>query len=87
MMIKFTVRDKADVSILIAKKGCSLRNYAKEIGISNALLSQVLNKRRNPSPEMAKKIAGGIGKSIDDIFFVNCAHTESEKEGKTDAAH
>ena len=50
-------------------KGYNQTSFAKRIHISKEYLSNVLNRRYNPSPPTARKIASGIGKKIPDIFF------------------
>lgn len=48
-------------------QGKSIRGYAAELGISYAFLSQVELGRRRAMPPMAKKIAEGLGLTIEEI--------------------
>lgn len=55
-MIKITLINEAETRLLIAKKGYSLRDFSREVNISHTYISQILNGRRNPSPNTAKKL-------------------------------
>ena len=79
-MLTITLKDGLRTRISIAEKGRSLRGFAKEIGISHAYLSQILNKKRNPSPTVAHKIACGIEKEIEDIFLVETVDVTTDEE-------
>jgi putative transcriptional regulator len=69
-MIEIRVKDEVKTKMMIAESGNSLRSFSKHIGISHPYLCQVLNHHRNVSPITAKRISDGLGKKIDDIFFV-----------------
>ncbi|MFD1707575.1 helix-turn-helix transcriptional regulator [Siminovitchia sediminis] len=51
------------------KKGFSQRELAKRAHLSHALISQIENNERNPSPGSAKKICDTLEVQFDDIFF------------------
>lgn len=70
MTAKLRIKDKASFDISLAKKGLNYRKFADDIGISHPYLSQVVNGKRSPSPYTAMKIAKGVGKKTDDIFFI-----------------
>jgi DNA-binding XRE family transcriptional regulator len=56
------------------KMGYSQRELAKQANLSSALISQIENDERNPSPSSAKKICDALGVKFDDIFFTNNVH-------------
>lgn len=72
-MITFELKNPKEIRLAIAFKGYSLRSFAKKINISNSFLTQILNENRKVSPMTAKKIAEGLEKEIDDIFFIHSA--------------
>lgn len=69
-MYTFKIKNSQEVKLLIALRGLNLRRFAQEIGISHSFLSQIINGKRNPSAVVAKKIAVGLGKEIEDIFLI-----------------
>lgn len=68
--MKVELSNSSNIRILIAQQGMNLRLFSKHIGISQAYLSQILSGKRTPSPVVANKIAKGLNKKIDDIFFI-----------------
>lgn len=52
----------------IAKKGYSLRGFAKEFEISVSYLSAIVNKKANPSPKMASRISNALNVPIESLF-------------------
>ncbi|HLR60546.1 MAG TPA: helix-turn-helix transcriptional regulator [Pseudogracilibacillus sp.] len=80
-MIRVKLKDNVATRLSIAKTGKSLRGFSKDIGISHAYLSQILNKKRSPSSTIAHKIANGLNKEIEDIFLVKTVDiTTTSKE-------
>lgn len=69
-MYIFLLKSSRDTKLLIALKGLTLRGFASYIGVSHSFLSQVLNGKRKPSAVVAKKIADGLGKEIEEIFLI-----------------
>lgn len=69
-MISFELRDGFTTRLLIAETGKSLRDFAKDAGISHSYLSQILSGKRSPSPTVAKKIANGLNAKIEEIFLI-----------------
>jgi len=47
---------------------------AKKVGVSHSLIYMIENGYRNPSMKIAKKIAKALGKSLDEIFFIDISH-------------
>lgn len=74
-MVRVTLKDSLSTRLSIAKTGKSLRGFSKNVGISHAYLSQILNKKRNPSPTVAHKIASGLDTEIEEIFLVKLVDT------------
>ncbi|MDY0410127.1 helix-turn-helix transcriptional regulator [Virgibacillus soli] len=79
-MLTITLKDGLETRIFIAEKGRSMRGFAKDIGISHAYLSQILNKKRNPSPAVAHKIACGLEKEIEDIFLIQTVDVTTDEK-------
>lgn len=69
-MMQIQLKDSNQVRLLIAQTGQSLRSFAKEIEVSQAYLSQILNGKNNPSATIAYKIANGLSREIEDIFLI-----------------
>lgn len=79
-MLTIILKDSLETRVSILKKGRSLREFAKDIGISHAYLSQILTEKRNPSPTVARKIASGLEKEFEDIFLVKAVDTTTGDE-------
>lgn len=72
MGIKVTVTLKDGSKLLedIARTGCTQSKFAERIGISQPYLNQIINQEKNPGPAIAKKITDGLGKKLEDYFFI-----------------
>lgn len=61
------------------KMGYSQRELAKRANLSSALISQIENNERNPSPGSAKKICDALSVNFEEIFFAQsvcfCEHS------------
>lgn len=79
-MLTITLKNGLKTRISIAEKGRSMRGFAKDIDISHAYLSHILNKKRNPSPAVAHKIARGLEKEIEDIFLIQTVDVTTDEE-------
>lgn len=75
------LKDEVRTKIMIAETGNSLRSFSEKINISHCYLSQIINKKRNPSPKVANKIAQGLGSKIDDIFLIKTVDETKQKVG------
>lgn len=64
------LKDGKKTRLLIARKGQSLRSFAKEIGVSQGYLSQILALKKKPSANIAYKISKGLKVDIEDIFLI-----------------
>lgn len=80
-MIGLTLKDELKTKVMIAKTGNSLRSFSKNIGVSHCYLSQIISKKRMPSPKIAYKLASGLGVKIEDIFLVETVD-DSKHENK-----
>lgn len=70
-MAKCEVKDLFLLKSLIAHKGLSLRQFAKNIGVSNPYLSQIVTGNKVPSQVVAKKISDGLEVEMTDIFLIS----------------
>lgn len=68
--MQITLKDSTNTRLLIAKTGDSLRSFSKKIGISQGYLSQILSMKKNPSANVAYKIARGLNVDIEEIFLI-----------------
>lgn len=67
-MITLIKTNVSELRGLIAKNGYSLRSFSKYSNISLSYLSLIVNKKAEPSPKMAKKIADKLNVCMEDIF-------------------
>lgn len=70
-MGEFEIKNPAETKVKIAKRGETLGEFARSIGISRAYLSQVLSCKKKPSARIAYKIAVGIDSEVEEIFLVS----------------
>lgn len=70
-MITFKLINSIELRIMIAKTGKSIRQFANDIGVSGSYMSLILTGKRNPSANIAFKIANGLNLEVDQIFKVN----------------
>lgn len=68
-MVKLLVKDKSDFEKRIAMHGFSKKSLSIAVGVTNQYLYSILSGKRNPSPELAKRIAKKLDSNISDIFF------------------
>ncbi|WP_323707901.1 helix-turn-helix transcriptional regulator [Mammaliicoccus sciuri] len=66
---------KIYINEYVVKKTMFLKGYnnatlALEIGISQSYLSQILKRKRNPSPKIASMIAEKLEIEIEDLFEI-----------------
>lgn len=54
---------------LLCKRQIKKGDFAKEIGITPATLSNILNEKTEPTLDVALRIADRLGLNITDIFF------------------
>ncbi|PAL08895.1 transcriptional regulator [Staphylococcus hominis] len=56
--------------IALFKKGFSISNFAKSLEINISYANQIVNGKKKPSPELAKKMAQILNVDIADIFNI-----------------
>ncbi|MDU0444729.1 helix-turn-helix transcriptional regulator [Staphylococcus haemolyticus] len=49
-------------------KGYNLSDLSNKTGVGVSYLSQIINRKKTPSPKLAKNIAKALDVSIEDIF-------------------
>lgn len=59
-----------DFKIALFKKGYSISKFAKALNINTSYANQIVNSKKKPSPELAKKMAEILGVEISDIFNI-----------------
>lgn len=82
-MVEIRMKNPCLLRVMIAKKGFSLSGFAREIGISQPYLSQLLKEKHRPSPRVAFKIAKGLNTDLEEIFLIkniDIAIKKKEKE-------
>lgn len=55
---------------LLRARGISQNELARRAGITGAYLSQLVNRRRNPSFETMQRLLGVLGIPFNDIFVI-----------------
>ncbi|WP_142829015.1 helix-turn-helix domain-containing protein [Planococcus soli] len=73
------LKSSEETKIMLAKKGESMRSFSMLIGVSHPYLSQIMNKKRNPSARVAYKIAKGLGVKTEDIFLIKVVDVATSK--------
>lgn len=80
IIVRLILKNPSKLRAAIMLKGFSQSEYANHIGIDKSYLSYIINRRRNPAPPTARKIAKGIGKKIPDLFLTKMLSKDSKKE-------
>ena len=65
MMVEVNI---SELRVCLARRGYSLRSFARESKISISYLSLIMNEKAMPSPKMAKRIADSLNVDIEDLF-------------------
>jgi len=60
--------------------GYSQRALAREVGVSNAFLSQIERGERNPGPRVARKIADTLATPYEALFLIVNTYSDAEEE-------
>lgn len=66
--IKLVLKDGDSLRLDIAESGHNVKTFSEKIGVDYNYLIQIANKNICPGPLVAKKIANGLGKKIEDYF-------------------
>jgi transcriptional regulator with XRE-family HTH domain len=69
MVTNFTIKNSQKIKDQIALSGRSIKQFSKDIGISNPYVTNVINGKRTAGVITAKKIADNLNEEIGDIFF------------------
>nr|WP_246187602.1 helix-turn-helix transcriptional regulator [Ornithinibacillus caprae] len=55
---------------MLIEKGFSQREFSRHTGLSENYFNQIVNHKKNPSPEVAKKISHQLGLEFHDVFQI-----------------
>ena len=69
-MVTLSLKNHAEIKVLIAVSGNNLKSFAKEIDVSYSYFVNILHGNYNPSAKTAYKIAKALDKEITDLFNV-----------------
>jgi len=72
--MKIFVKNKNQLKEKILVKGFSQRSLAREAGIAESYINQIINGCRNPSGKVAHKICEALETDFYDIFFIDNAY-------------
>lgn len=64
------VVDKKNIQKLMFFKGMLMKDLAKEVGVSDGYLSNILNQKTKVSNRVAKKLADVLEVEVKDIFVI-----------------
>lgn len=80
--MKITVKDSDELMRLIIMSGNSIRSFSKQISMGNGHLSQIINGKRHPNPQTARKVSDGLNKEFEELFFIQSGN-KCVQENKT----
>ena len=66
--MKIILKDTETVRKDILKQGMNMRQFAEKINVTRNYWSNIMNRKRFPSAQVAKRIADELGKSIQEVF-------------------
>ena len=66
--MKIVIKDTESVRKAILKRGMNMRQFAERINVTQHYWSNIMNGKRFPSAQVAKRIADELGKSIQEVF-------------------
>lgn len=78
VVMKTKFKNVKDFEKLIMKMGYSKSLFSERVGVTRTYLSMVINQDRSISPELANRIMKELGKSFDDIFFIQDADNSKQ---------
>ncbi len=61
--------DKAMLTVIREAKKISMRRLAREAKTTHATISRIEAGKRNPSPELGKRISKALGANLELLFF------------------
>lgn len=68
--MKILLKDPFQFRKILMEKGYSQRQFSKEIGTSEAYLNQIINLKKHPSPDVAKKVTNELQMGFYDLFII-----------------
>lgn len=80
MATRAYIKDVNSLKVAMAIAGHNQSTLAAAIGTSNQYISQLIRGDRVASPVMAKRIADGIGVSVEEYFFIKTGSCGEQKE-------
>jgi len=69
--MKISLRDSTQFRKLLMERWYSKRQFSIEIGTSEAYLNQIINMKKQPSPDVAKKIGMNFKWNFTIYLFMN----------------
>ncbi|OKP81595.1 hypothetical protein A3842_10970 [Paenibacillus sp. P3E] len=72
--MNISFKDPKKFSKILMINGYNQRKFASAADISGPYMSQIIKGKRNPSPNMAKKICDTLDLKFDDIFFIDSGY-------------
>lgn len=87
--VKMILKDNIDLRTAIASIGHTQNTFAELSKISQPYLNQIINKERNPSPVIAKRICDCLKVNIEHFFYIKseCYSTQNDKGGSNEQAN
>lgn len=78
MKIKLKDPEKMQKELLI--HGFTQRSFARKAGVGQSYFSQIVNGKRDPGPDVSKRITDALGVDFYDIFFIDDACKCNQKQ-------
>ena len=66
--MKIVIKNTESVRKDILKQGMNMRQFAEKINVTQHYWSYIMNRKRFPSAQVAKRIADELGKPIQEVF-------------------
>ena len=66
--MKIVIKNTESVRKDILKRGMNMRQFAEAINVTQHYWSNIMNRKRFPSAQVAKRIADELGKTIQEVF-------------------
>lgn len=68
--MKIVIKDTESVRKDVLKRGMNMRQFAERVDITQHYWSNIMNGKRYPSAAVAKRIADELGKSFQEVFYI-----------------
>ena len=66
--MKIVIKNTESVRKDILKRGMNMRQFSERINVTQHYWSNIMNRKRFPSAQVAKRIADELGKPIQEVF-------------------